>query len=434
MYIWPAPPQRGPSTTWPGAASTARLRAEVPVIHTDRLRRRRQSAVALSTLGVLASASFPGVTGPAAAAQPSPTSSTETLPPIDVDREVDRIAAELDVPRAVVARHVELRSEIADLRTRLVTEADFAGLWVDMTNGLTVAVAFASPDPNGRLHEMAGSFSDPDVLVAQGAEWSLRDLNVAMADLIEERSSIGGAFDVYVDEPANEVVVEVVPGADVPLPGSAPAAYAGMVRVDEVARLAEPENCETRAACNPYMLSGLLATTCTTSFTATKDGELGVLTAAHCSNTLGHNGVSLGPVVAEVQAGAVDAQWHDLPSEWEDIMAIFIGQPDEAMRGVNSVASATSDYVGMPICSSGASSGYSCGVVNGTNYSPSYVPSGVNFRTATYNHTGGDSGAPVFYMDEADGIHSGNRGSDGSAIYGHIDYAVQQFALDVGVK
>lgn len=53
-----------------------------------------------------------------------------------------------------------------------------------------------------------------------------------------------------------------------------------------------------------------------------------------------------------------------------------------------------------------------------------------NMRVATYPQTSGDSGAPIFETDQAKGLHSGSRDSDGRALYTHIDRIIRDLGLD----
>lgn len=421
-------------------------------------RRGARDAAGLSAVGLVALYSL-GLDGGRAAATSAQVQDPPPLPPLDYEVEITRVAEELGVKREIVAQHFALRDSIADLRGRLESHPNFAGLWVEQDGALRVLVAFAGVDAGEALAPYAATFPDPRVLSARSALWTLAELEQAATEIAQirevRRQKSQPLFDLGIDEPSNQVVIDATSESigesvrsdiqaaarhDVTVADASP-----LVRIAVVPELAEPE-C-SRSACYPGGVAGIDAKWldvstvkhCTTGFTATREGVVGVLTAAHCVNGLDHDGVSLGPVEAEQYAGPVDVQWHALPSGWDDWSAIFVGLPDEGFRAVRSVGGVSSDYVGMPVCSSGYISGYTCGTITSINYAPNYQNAGPftpDFRLATYTSASGDSGAPVFYGEEALGIHSGKRTSDGSgyAIYSHVGNAVTALSVNVSTK
>lgn len=407
-------------------------------------------AIPASLVGVASLVAIPGG-GAVAQAGTEP----EPLPPLDIEEEIARVAEDTGVAPALVRKHFELRSHIAALRDELVDHPHFAGLWVEQDTVFRVVVAFAGvADPAAELAPAAAGFPAPTLLEARAASHTMAALEGTLDDLAQEREVLrpSGAplYDLAVDEVGNQVVVETTAAGLPHLPAGATGATGGgggaasrssgpggepLVRVEVVDELAEPE-CG-RTDCDPYALGALTTTSCTTAFSASLDGVLGVLTAGHCSNVQLHGGVNIGPVVVEQFAGAVDAQWHQVPAGWTDWAAVLVDLPDEPFRAVRSVAEAGSDYVGMPVCVSGAVNLFNCGVVNGLAYSPAFTGGGpftADFRTATYASASGDSGAPVMFGEQAEGIHSGKRNSDGSAIYGHISSAVEALGVRVNTK
>jgi streptogrisin C len=322
-----------------------------------------------------------------------------------------------------------LRPDIGRLRSELVSRSEtFAGLWVNHTvDAIEIVVSFAADEPRAELERYAATFPAADLLVSAKATWTFDELTAAFDAALAARDARGHMVDVWLDEERNVVVLEGPERASVEEVADASELSDRMVV--SVADLARPE-CN-RAACYNDAFGGLEATDCTVGF-ATRDAnnDLGVLTAAHCSNTQSHAGNSLGSVTAEVQEGSVDAQFHELPAGWDDWSAVFLSSG--TVRAVNSIGSSNTDYVGMTVCQSGRLSGYACGTISSLNYAPSYVPSSHDFRTATYAHGAGDSGAPVFAGTEAWGVHSGNRGSNGHAIYSHVSFVTD--ALDVSVS
>lgn len=420
------------------------LRSKARLLHVDR------AMVSVSLLGawavapVWSSAGTDRLSAGGTLADDPPTS----LPPLDTQAEIQRVAADLDVAPAVVEAHFEWKDEIGELRSQLrQTWSTFAGLWVDRSaSDFAVTVAFTGPDPADQLAVAAASFPAPQLLRAVPAERTLAELEATLDDLIGPAGVRNAAtlapgassFDAYIDEIANEVVVEAA-GPDVASLVTEAMPAGGGVAVAVVDELSEPQSC-TRTACTPNIVGGLAtSTTCTTAFTADRAGVPGVLTAGHCDESISHDGSTLGPRVVEAWVNDgdphnADAQWHQLPSTWVDIAAVYVGLPGEELRGISDVAAADEDYVGMPICSSGNVSGYDCGVITSLNYAPAYMPGGHDFRLADYAHAFGDSGAPVFFGDEAQGIHSGNRSSTGEAIYGHIELAEAALAVQVSTK
>lgn len=95
----------------------------------------------------------------------------------------------------------------------------------------------------------------------------------------------------------------------------------------------------------------------------------------------------------------------------------------------------------LAICKSGVKTGYTCGVVQSENFSPSYVPWSGNFVKTSFCSQPGDSGAGVYIARayEAIGLVSGGAkdtpcsDSQHYSLFGHIQFVQSQLAVHVPV-
>jgi hypothetical protein len=81
------------------------------------------------------------------------------------------------------------------------------------------------------------------------------------------------------------------------------------------------------------------------------------------------------------------------------------------------------------VCKNGKTTGYTCGNISSTTYSPSYVTNAAATFIRVHESSngnlseGGDSGGPWFLVNTAYGTHSGSPGANpNDALYMAINY------------
>lgn len=193
-----------------------------------------------------------------------------------------------------------------------------------------------------------------------------------------------------------------------------------------------------------YIEAGFSLPNCTLGFAVQSGGTLGITTAGHCDDTYSYQNRSL-PYQAGQFSGAVDAQWHTAPG-LRPVNRVFDAQYDSTTpyyRHITATKTRSQQVVGEFVCKYGITTGYTCGNITSTNYTPSsYVPG----ATADYvwvdsttqdQAEGGDSGGPWFSGETAYGLTSGayhGGGGPGSPYNGAVVAPVDAInALGVSV-
>lgn len=159
-----------------------------------------------------------------------------------------------------------------------------------------------------------------------------------------------------------------------------------------------------------------------------------LLSAAHCGgDTRFHAGEQFGEVRAEKEQGRVDAERIDIDSPFAGRPWIFVTQAEKA-REVFSVGRYNQLQVGENICKAGRTTGRTCGEILDTDFAPAAVPNSQEFIQTDYCAEGGDSGAGVYVLNRAHGMHSGGSTGDcapGQFSYlGHIQFAERELSFD----
>nr|WP_246167233.1 S1 family peptidase [Sphingomonas piscis] len=159
---------------------------------------------------------------------------------------------------------------------------------------------------------------------------------------------------------------------------------------------------------------------CTTGFVVTDGQRNGIVTAAHCPNDLVYRDEDGGrvPLSFDGQWGwrYRDVQLHVSPERLSPLF--YSDRPSGTVRQVTGWRNRTSLRAGEWLCHYGESSGYSCEVVELTDYSPPRDLCGGACAPTWVTVSGpvcrsGDSGGPVFIGGTAVGITKGgsNTGS-----------------------
>jgi len=159
---------------------------------------------------------------------------------------------------------------------------------------------------------------------------------------------------------------------------------------------------------------------CTTGFAVTDGARTGVVTAAHCPDTLTYLDPEGGEVplsfVGGWGVGFQDVQIH--VSDRPQAPLFYANTEKTAVRRLTGSRARTSTRAGDFVCRRGESAGYSCSEVEFTDYAP---PGGlcggpcdpVWVTAAGPSCLGGDSGGPVFSGTVAFGIVKGANYSRG---------------------
>lgn len=188
----------------------------------------------------------------------------------------------------------------------------------------------------------------------------------------------------------------------------------------------------------------LTRTYCTSGFIVKHtNGTIGMSTAAHCEGVhtytdIAGNQTKLTLIPnTELYNSRQDVEIHTNANKTG--MAEFYGENNKITKVTGRISRA-STTVGMVACHQGAKTGYSCGVVEQTNYKPTYQGScnnttcdstWVKVKPATTNNLacyGGDSGGPVFNGTKALGlVHSASfsgtsKGQCNYFVYMTMDY------------
>lgn len=178
-------------------------------------------------------------------------------------------------------------------------------------------------------------------------------------------------------------------------------------------------------------------TYCTAGFAATKNGEIGMLTAGHCADpaeqgvtkplSSHYNTAQTSPGGSSELINTVPTG-HFMNNYYGDVAFYTLNDPNDTFnrrfhvqrtktKSVNGIRY-RSQMFGHPVCHFGITSGKSCGEVTMINYDPQYStcgPSGnclpiyVKVEGPSLVGCGGDSGGPWHQGRKAYGTHSGSE-------------------------
>ncbi len=234
-------------------------------------------------------------------------------------------------------------------------------------------------------------------------------------------------------DPLNSVVRVIPRSAEAVEALEADELLASYVESGEATLESEEEPFESGA------IQGGWATTpddCTWGFTVGVSGHGGLVTAAHCPNTLSYGWIPT-TVTSSDRHDSVDAQLHDVDNAWD---GSFENEVNYGGR-VREITSRTTwgnmdknDWV----CHEGRETGYTCGQIT-TKYEdnlPQVPDSSLFVRVEgpliDCDHT--DSGGPWFYGNVAWGIHHGHRANGTQCVFGAINFAESEVGFTVLTK
>jgi len=318
-------------------------------------------------------------------------------------------------------------------------------------NGVFVAFTTGAED---KVKELSEQFPEPNLLRPVDSEISFRSLKTIQDQIGDERTLTqqgvdgangpnGGHYDIDIDVKSSRVVVTIEksgPNAERHFRER----YGSAVTVKQ-GPISEPTSCLSRRRCGLALRGGVAARknsdfnydNCTTGFTVYQGSAIKMLSAGHCSNSVGnprYHGlnapIQFGSVQNRLMYGLVDVEMSNIGNSFTGYPWVYRTQEDQQYP-VESFRSADSVPLGWTVCKLGITSGRTCGNVLSKSYMPDYVDHGTGFFRSTACTDDRDSGGPVISGTEAMGISSGRVGpagcasaNPGDSIFGHISFAL----------
>lgn len=302
-------------------------------------------------------------------------------------------------------------NELADA-AEAALPSRFAGAWIENEPQYGLVVRLTGQGPGGAQLDAITSTSPVPTTVLTGATYTLQQLIAALDRVVPVLDSVASNSSAEVDVKSGSIVLRSRTGlpTDVvaSLEATAGVPIQGVTTLDPA-----PALLHTYGG-RKVTFNGTSA--CTTGFSVRNSGTgvYGVTTAGHCGNSgivyyqTSSTYYSM-TFMGERWDDDQDAQWmtgsHTVYPEFWD------GSSYRYVTGTESVSNMLGDYV----CHYGITSGYSCGTITSTNFSPGSFcgpspgnypcyPSWIKISTSGSlfcNH--GDSGGPVFLLGVAYG-------------------------------
>lgn len=353
-------------------------------------RTRRQglgASIGIALLGLTVTAS-PAIAVPHAEPAPEASASTASA---SLDEAIADAAARQGVTAAELERVMAWQDKFAHAVTALKSEYpnDFSFASVTTTSA---EIAFAGDAPASVIKAFA-DFLVP-VSVVSGVGWSESAISAFGEDAhYAVYDQVGEALATNIDARSGTVTISVLP-EDVELASEASSSFTSR-QTFPVRVIADP----TLAVGEDAIWGGEVmgANLCTTGFAVrTSSYAHGVLTAAHCQNSLSVDGIALS---FRAESSNRDVQWHSTTATTTD-PRFYVGP--STYRVVHSQAI---PVVGQTLCKYGFKTGQTCDVTYLDNQCRgSYC----DMMTMTNRLAdGGDSGGPWYSSNTAYGIHSG---------------------------
>jgi hypothetical protein len=324
-------------------------------------------------------------------------------------RDLDAFAAYLHVDQAEAERRAQLEEEARALEGHLrqTYPLTFGGEWIDEGNDFGLTVAFTQPTSFDWGD--AALISRTTTMVVSR---SVRDLEQSANAAAVTVDRAGIPADVSVDIRNNRVVV-AVQDAD------ASAIIAARSLPSDTSILPV----EALSAASSDIYGGEPGGGCTTGFGIIKagTGQRGIASAGHCPNS-----ISIGSVVLTMQQevrDVYDTQWM-LPSPGATVRNWVQDSFTPTARSITSRVFRVNQTVGSTVCHFGGSTGYGCGQITTNTLAPTSCishakPIYVQVHNANGQDlsTGGDSGGPWFWLQQAWGLMNCYAGNQIDGIY-----------------
>jgi hypothetical protein len=337
-------------------------------------------------------------------------------------------AAQLNVTPAEALRRLK-----AQQASVAATDA-IAGEFSDRLAGISI-----EHSPNYRIivlltgdqEEASRTTAGVPIVFRTGAKVTHAQAVTAMQKhLIDIRTDLPGSRGAGYDQRTGQVVLLVTPADATRLGVDAIRARAEQVSGVPIAVAVNDLDESNMSADGGSRVEGLNVLTgkrnrCTTAFVVT-NGEVNALTtAAHCPDQLtylGRDGTTAElPMIGSWGAGYRDVQINGSANSPEPIF--YSDRGEDAARLVSTWRSVASTRAGDFVCHYGESTGFSCSIVELTDYAPPgdlcggpCLPTWVTVKGPSC--VPGDSGGPVFSGDVAFGIAKGiNRNEGGRCVF-----------------
>ena len=333
----------------------------------------------------------------------------------------------------------------------------FGGVWIDSKTGrvkLGVVGESEADKSSGRAALDSAKLEDGgDVVSVEHGEAKLEAVSDWLRQQLEkpnDEAAFPVVFGTRTD--ANAVAVQIPAGRQVTAEqraviNEAVERFGNAVLVDEYIGQLKERTC-SGLYCEPPLRAGVWiefgAPHCTSGFVATGRGsnhDTFLMTAGHCNvpGTLAtrfaqggglHN---IGPFQNHTVNFFGDAGILRINnvSGWNPLPYVYVTQSGETPRNEQyKIRHRGTSVVGMDVCTSGASLGYSeCGQVTEVNHVD--AERGVGNQTrGTFCGVGGDSGAPMWKNDTAYGLHVAGY-SDCDSLYTERDAAEDLTNTDI---
>ncbi|MDY5584725.1 MAG: S1 family peptidase [Arcanobacterium sp.] len=261
---------------------------------------------------------------------------------------------------------------------------------------------------------------------------------IVWENVIEELDAIPEVMGFYTDTETNTLYIDVNdPTLEIP---SLETAFTELKNVQEL----EVEEQNTHSSLNIVLnytgtasdtanvYGGTAMSRCTVGFTSTYNNQHGFWSARHCSHTdlsyypnLTGAGSPIGKakLIATSNNRKADIGFYTIETK-NTVLPSFYG---ESSRKLTAASGVTTVAKGSKVCRRGKTTGYNCGTVVSTNYTPTWPNACItgscypNFVLVLAPTDGGDSGGPWFSGNSAVGIHKG--GSSKISVYSKLSYA-----------
>jgi hypothetical protein len=412
------------------------------------------------------------LTGTAAVAQqPAPAPVAATIPDgrahlqtaaEALAQDAGEYARRFDVPLDEAERRLRAQEETVALTDQLArTYADrLAGIAVEHAPAFRIVVLLTGTEPVPGQVIRAGAMDVPVVFRTGAAATRAQIVAAIKAHQAEIRAALPHPPGLGVDQRTGELVA-IVAASDADLYGTdaLTAQIAGLTNVPVRLRvidrpaldLADPDPAVTGTSVENSAVEGGarvvgvnpadgLRYACTTGFTVTDGTRFGIVTAAHCPDTLAlidtaHRQTPLS-FVGQWGWGYQDVQVN--VGEGPMTPFFYADTAKTQARAVTRARALASTRAGDFVCHRGERTGYSCSTVELVDFAPAgdlcggaCLPTWVTAAGPTCK--GGDSGAPVFAGTNAMGIvKGGSYRSDGSCafyFYMSTDFLPQGWTL-----
>jgi hypothetical protein len=318
-------------------------------------------------------------------------------------------------------------------------QPEFAGFYFDQRKGGRAVFRFTKDrgEHERRIEMMAPGGGE---MTVETAAYSLRELKQVQDAIFEDVDKlINEGISIQTiesNERSGRVIVSLKtrePGAETLLRER----YGPEVETDVIGGISE-DACNSRSDCGYHsqndpnepwkggikILRASNDVPCTSGFLARKGTNLVMITAGHCIQNNGGNGVNwkhhgqiIGDTLGEtINVGGIsdsDIGWIDVDNGGgvtpRDLF--YAGGGSVLVRDFDDFAFNSEQDIGTPICRGAAFSGYICGQVNGQNIDKASVDGHrVRYLYRTdFDASQGDSGAPYFYNYTSFGVHADSK-------------------------